>query len=142
VTAAADAAKELGARRAIVLPVSVAAHSPLMARAAEAMERVLAAVEFADPPAPLLANADGRPLDTGEACRAELVEHLTRGVDWVRAVEVMAGAGVTQVLEVGPGRVLTGLVRRIDPDIEAIPLEDPSAPGHLVAPELNASVPA
>ena len=83
VEAAAEAAKELGAKRAIVLPVSVAAHSPLMARAAEGMRGALAAVAFSDPAAPLLANADARPLTTAEACRAELVEHLTRGVDWI-----------------------------------------------------------
>ena len=55
-----------------------------MARAAEGMKRVLADVEFNDPRAPLLANADARPLTTAEECRAELVEHLTRGVDWIR----------------------------------------------------------
>ena len=93
VEGAAEKAKEMGARRAILLPVSVAAHSPLMARAAEGMTRVLADVEFNDPRAPLLANADARPLTTGEECRAELVEHLTRGVDWVAAVEYMTTAG-------------------------------------------------
>src|SRR3990170_4334909 len=87
VEAAAEAAKALGAKRAIVLPVSVAAHSPLMADAADRMRQVLAGVHFGDPAAPLLANADAHPLSTGEACRAELVEHLTTGVDWVAAVE-------------------------------------------------------
>ena len=93
VNAAAEAAKTLGAKRAIVLPVSVAAHSPLMARAAEGMRRVLADVEFQNPRAPLLANASARPLTTAEECRAELVEHLTRGVDWIAAVEYMTTAG-------------------------------------------------
>ena len=63
---------------------------------------------FSDPRAPLLANADARPLTTGEECRAELVEHLTRGVDWVAAVETMTAAGVDTFVEVGPGKVLTG----------------------------------
>ena len=80
-------AKSLGAKRAIVLPVSVAAHSPLMAEAADGMREVLAGVTFHDPTPPLLANADARPITTAEACRAELVDHLTTGVDWVRAVE-------------------------------------------------------
>ena len=67
------------------------------------------------PTVPLLANADARPIETAEACRTELVEHLTAGVDWVRAVEQMAAAGVTTFVEIGPGRVLTGLIRRIAP---------------------------
>src|SRR4051812_6703688 len=113
VSAAAEAAKNLGAKRAIVLPVSVAAHSPLMALAAEGMKRVLANVEFSDPRAPLLANADARPLTTAEECRAELVEHLTRGVDWITAVESMNRRGVGLFVEIGPGKVLTGLIRRI-----------------------------
>lgn len=124
VEAAAEAAKGLGARRAIVLPVSVAAHSPLMADAAEGMRRVLADVTFRDPSAPLLANADARPLTTGDACRGELVEHLTRGVDWVRAVSSMAAGGVTTFVEVGPGKVLTGLVKRIAPDAVAIATDE------------------
>ena len=134
VASAADKAKELGAKRAIVLPVSVAAHSPLMARAAEGMTHVLADVQFRDPRAPLLANADARPLTTGEQCRAELVEHLTRGVDWVKAVEHMTAQGVGSFVEVGPGKVLTGLIRRIAPDAQAFALDDQSAPGGLLVP--------
>ncbi len=141
VEAAAEAAKGLGAKRAIVLPVSVAAHSPLMAEAAEGMRGVLATVAFADPSAPLLANADAKPLTTGEACRAELVDHLTTGVDWVGAVEAMAAARVTTFIEVGPGRVLTGLIKRIVPDLEAFALDDPTAPGRLAIPDIDA-VPA
>jgi [acyl-carrier-protein] S-malonyltransferase len=137
---ASEVAKELGAKRAIVLPVSVAAHSSLMTRAAGEMRRILADVEFNDPRAPLLANADARPLTTGEACRAELVEHLTRGVDWVAAVEHMAAAGVNQFVEVGPGKVLTGLIKRIAPDAEGFALDDQAADGRLaVPPNLTAS---
>jgi [acyl-carrier-protein] S-malonyltransferase len=135
VEAAVAAARELGARRAIALPVSVAAHSPLMARAADAMRRVLADVEFADPVVPLLANADAHPLTSAEGCRTELVEHLTRGVDWVAAVEHMTGAGVDAFAEVGPGKVLTGLIRRIAPDAQAAALDDPAAPGGLAVPD-------
>ncbi|MET1232177.1 MAG: ACP S-malonyltransferase [Candidatus Limnocylindrales bacterium] len=141
VEAAAEAAKALGAKRAIVLPVSVAAHSPLMSDAAEGMRRVLAGVDFSDPVAPLLANADGRLLTTGEACRAELVDHLTTGVDWVDAVEAMASEGVSSFIEVGPGRVLTGLIKRIVPDLEAFALDDPAAPGRFAIPDIDA-VPA
>ncbi|HEY5496425.1 MAG TPA: ACP S-malonyltransferase, partial [Candidatus Limnocylindrales bacterium] len=129
------AAKGLGAKRALVLPVSVAAHSPLMASAAAGMRAVLAGVAFHDPSIPLLANADARPLTTGDACRAELVDHLTTGVDWIAAVEAMCAAGVTRFVEVGPGRVLSGLIRRIAPDAETIPLDDPGAAGGLADPD-------
>jgi [acyl-carrier-protein] S-malonyltransferase len=127
IEAGAELAKALGAKRAIVLPVSVAAHSPLMAEAAEGMRRALADVAFADPVVPLLANADAAPITTAEGCRAELVEHLTAGVDWIRVVERMTTAGVTTFVEVGPGRVLTGLIKRIVPDAEAIPADDPAS---------------
>ena len=134
IDAAVAAAKSLGARRAMVLPVSVAAHSPLMTQAAAGMRAVLADVEFRDPTVPLLANADARPLTTAEACRAELVEHLTTGVDWIAAVRAMSAAGVTAFVEVGPGRVLSGLIRRIEPEAEAIALDEQDAPGRLAAP--------
>jgi [acyl-carrier-protein] S-malonyltransferase len=124
IDAAAEIAKALGAKRAIVLPVSVAAHSPLMAEAAAAMRAILANVPFENPSARLLANADARPITTADGARAELVEHLTAGVDWVRAVETMAAAGVDTFLEVGPGKVLTNLIKRIAPDGSAIALED------------------
>jgi [acyl-carrier-protein] S-malonyltransferase len=136
-------ARELGANRAIELPVSVAAHSSLMAEAAEGMRSALADIAFRDPRPPLLANADGRRLETGAACRAELVEHLTTGVDWVGAVERMAADGVTTFVEVGPGRVLTGLIRRIAPDAEAVATDDPAAPDGLAVLSLEpAPVPA
>ena len=124
IEAAAEIAKRLGAKRAIVLPVSVAAHSPLMAEAAEAMRAVLGSVKFREPTAALLANADARAILDGESARAELVEHLTAGVDWVAAVERMRADGVDTFIEVGPGKVLTNLIRRIDPGANAIALDD------------------
>jgi [acyl-carrier-protein] S-malonyltransferase len=135
VEAAAAAAKGLGAKRAVVLPVSVAAHSPLMVEAAAGMRAALAGVEFHAPAVPLLANADARPLTTADACRTELVDHLTTGVDWIAAVTAMRSAGVDRFVEVGPGRVLSGLIRRIAPEAETIPLDDPGAPGGLADPD-------
>jgi [acyl-carrier-protein] S-malonyltransferase len=139
IEAGAEIAKSLGAKRAIVLPVSVAAHSPLMAEAAEGMRAAIAGVTFADPAVPLLANADARPIETAGACRTELVEHLTAGVDWIRAVERMTDAGVTTFVEIGPGRVLSGLIKRIAPDAEIIAADDPTALERLLA---LAAVPA
>jgi [acyl-carrier-protein] S-malonyltransferase len=132
IEAGAEIAKALGAKRAIVLPVSVAAHSPLMAEAAEGMRETLANVPFAAPSTTLLANADARPITTAEAARSELVEHLTAGVDWIAAIESMVAAGVTTFVEVGPGKVLTGLIKRIAADVEVIPADDPASADRLL----------
>jgi [acyl-carrier-protein] S-malonyltransferase len=105
-----------------------------MAEAAFAMREVLGTVDFATPSTTLLANADARSLTTGDACRAELVEHLTTGVDWVRAVETMVAAGVDTFIEIGPGRVLTGLTKRIAPTADVIAVDDPSSPDRFVLP--------
>jgi [acyl-carrier-protein] S-malonyltransferase len=134
IDAGAAIARELGARKAIILPVSVAAHSSLMAEAADGMRRVLADVEFSDPSIPLLANADAHLITTADGARSELVDHLTAGVDWVAAIERMTGAGVDMFIEVGPGRVLTGLIKRIAPDATTIPLDDPGSPDRLAVP--------
>jgi [acyl-carrier-protein] S-malonyltransferase len=133
IEASVEIGRELGAKRVIVLPVSVAAHSPLMAEAAEAMQGVLAEAEFGDPSVPLLANADSHAIETADACRTELVEHLTAGVDWVRAVETMTAAGVDMFVEVGPGKVLTNLIKRIAPDARAIALDDADAIERITA---------
>jgi [acyl-carrier-protein] S-malonyltransferase len=137
IEAGAESAKALGAKRAIVLPVSVAAHSPLMAEAADGLQRVLETVEFQDPTVPLLANADGRLITTADGCRRELVEHLTAGVDWVGAIETMSAAGVTVFVEIGPGRVLTGLIKRIAPDAMAIPADDPAIVDRLLSSQVE-----
>jgi [acyl-carrier-protein] S-malonyltransferase len=139
VEAALGIAKALGARRAIELPVSVAAHSPLMAEAAAGMRDVLAGITFRDPRPPLLANADAHVITTAEACRAELVDHLTTGVDWVGAIEAMRAHGVTTFIEVGPGRVLTGLIKRIAADAVTLALDDPAAADRLAIPFADAA---
>jgi [acyl-carrier-protein] S-malonyltransferase len=133
IEAGAELAKSLGAKRAIVLPVSVAAHSPLMADAAEAMRQTLASIAMADPTTTLLANADARPIRTADAARGELVEHLTAGVDWIAAVQAMVAAGVTTFVEVGPGRVLTGLIKRIAPDVEVLAADDPASLDRIIS---------
>jgi [acyl-carrier-protein] S-malonyltransferase len=142
VEGAAARAKELGAKRALVLMVSVAAHSPLMSLAAEKMRVILADITFKDPRAPLLTNADARPLTTGEECRAELVEHLTRGVDWIAAVDKMTAEGISSFVEPGPGKVLTGLIKRINPEAEAFALDEQSAPNRLALPDFLAAATA
>jgi [acyl-carrier-protein] S-malonyltransferase len=132
IEAGAEIARSLGAKRAIVLPVSVAAHSPLMAEAADGMRATLADVEFHDPTTTLLANADGRPITTADGARAELIDHLTAGVDWVAAIARMTEAGVTTFVEVGPGKVLTGLIKRIAPAAEIVAADDPATHDRLL----------
>ena len=138
IEAGVEIAKTLGAKRAIVLPVSVAAHSPLMAAAAAAMRDVLAGVAFHDPAVPLLANADASLLTTADTCRAELVDHLTAGVDWIRAVQSMTDAGVDVFVEIGPGRVLTGLTKRIATEATVLATDDAGVPDRLALPDLAA----
>jgi [acyl-carrier-protein] S-malonyltransferase len=141
IEASVNIARELGARKVVVLPVSVAAHSPLMAEAAAGMAAALSTVAFHDPVVRLLANADAGPITTADAARAELVEHLTAGVDWVAAVERMTASGVNTFVEIGPGRVLTGLVKRIAPEADAIAVDDAAATDRLFVPFLS-TVPA
>jgi [acyl-carrier-protein] S-malonyltransferase len=105
-----------------------------MAEAAAGMRDVLAGITFRDPHPPLLSNADARPITTADAARAELVDHLTTGVDWVGAVRKMRADGVATFIEVGPGRVLTGLIKRIVPDAVALPVDDPAAVDRLAVP--------
>ena len=138
VEASLEIARALGARKSILLPISIGAHSALMADAALAMAVVLSTVRFADPDPPLLANATAAIIRDAGAARRELVEHLTAGVDWVAAVEAMAAAGVDTFVEVGPGRVLSGLIRRIAPHAHVLPLDDPSAAGGLSAAAVEA----
>jgi [acyl-carrier-protein] S-malonyltransferase len=134
VEAAVAGVKDLGARRGILLPVSVAAHSSLMAEAAEGMTRILAPIAFANPTIPLLANADARPITTADGARGELIQHLTRGVDWVAAVQRMTADGVTTFVEIGPGKVLTGLLKRIAPEANAIAVDEATASGGIAVP--------
>jgi len=139
VETAVAGAKDLGARRGIVLPVSVAAHSSLMTGAAAGMRRVLDPIAFTNPTVPLLANADATPITSGEVARGELIVHLTRGVDWVAAVGRMSADGVTTFVEIGPGKVLTGLIKRIAPEAAAIATDEPGAPGGIAVPFLDGS---
>lgn len=114
VQAASDAASAAGASRVVPLTVSGAFHTPLMQSAADGMREVLAAVAFTDPAIPVVSNVTTRPLTTGAELPEELATQVTSPVLWADSVRTMQGQGVTQVVEFGPGKVLTGLVRRID----------------------------
>jgi [acyl-carrier-protein] S-malonyltransferase len=112
-------AKERGAKRAVLLPVSAPFHCALMAPAAEAMREALRHVALAAPAAPLVANVEARPLSDPDAIRDALVRQVTGTVRWRESVLHMAGEGVDAFVEVGAGKVLTGLVKRLAPDAVA-----------------------
>ena len=114
VEAAMALALERGAQRGIRLKVGGAFHTSLMAPAAEGMARALDATPLRDPRVPVIANTTAEPLTTAETLREELIQQLTRPVQWQRSVEALRAQDVAGVIEFGPGRVLTGLVRRID----------------------------
>jgi len=117
VTGAMALALERGAQRGVRLRVSGAFHTSRMTPAAEGMARAVAAAPIRDPEVPIVANTTAEPLITAEALRKELVEQIVQPVLWQRTVEQLRAQGVTGVVEFGPGRVLTGLVRRIDRSI-------------------------
>jgi [acyl-carrier-protein] S-malonyltransferase len=119
-------AAERGARRAIRLPVSAPFHSPLMAPAAEAMAEALAGIALRPPRIPLVGNVSAAATRDPEEIRRGLVAQTTAMVRWRESILFMKGEGVEEVVEIGAGRVLSGLVRRIDREIAARPVGEPA----------------
>lgn len=114
VAAAADACKEAGARRVVMLDVSVPSHCPLMAPAGEALGRLLDDVAMTPPAAPVVQNVDAAAAPDVADIRKKLLRQLVSPVRWSASMATMAGAGVQTFVECGPGNVLAGLARRID----------------------------
>lgn len=110
-------AKEAGAKRAVMLPVSAPFHCALMAPAAEAMREALSGVDIAAPSVPVVANVRAEAVSDPETIRALLVEQVTSAVRWRESVAWMAAQGVGETWEIGAGKALTGMVRRIDRNI-------------------------
>jgi [acyl-carrier-protein] S-malonyltransferase len=108
-------ALERGARRAVPLDVSGAFHTSLMQTAVAGMQAALSALDMKTPNPPLVANDRASTLEDGPGIREELAFQLTHPVRWVQCVEFMTANGVTAFIEIGPGRVLTGLIKRIAP---------------------------
>ncbi|NYJ10103.1 [acyl-carrier-protein] S-malonyltransferase [Rhizobium leguminosarum] len=123
---AAGLATDKGAKRAILLPVSAPFHSKLMAPAADAMREALAKVAKSDPVVPVVANVRAAPVTGADEIASLLVEQVTGQVRWRETVEWFAGNGVTTLYELGSGKVLTGLARRIDKTINGISVNGPA----------------
>ena len=114
---AVDIAKARGAKRAMLLPVSAPFHCALMGPAAEAMEAALAEVEISAPTVPLVSNVKAEAVSDPDEIRRLLVEQVTGRVRWRESVLWMAGQGVGEIIEIGAGKALSGMVRRIDREI-------------------------
>jgi [acyl-carrier-protein] S-malonyltransferase len=130
-TAAVDAAitalKEAGAKRAMPLPVSAPFHTELMKPAGEKLAEAMADVKIEAPSVPVIHNVHAQSENDPEKIRALLVEQIFSPVQWTRCVQAIADAGAGSVIECGPGKVLSGLNRRIDKSLQSYSLEDPDA---------------
>lgn len=110
--------KEAGARRALVLPVGGAFHSPLMESARQELSAAIEKSDFKTPICPIYQNVDGKPHTSPEEIKANLIAQLTAPVRWTQIVENMVADGITIFEEVGPGKVLQGLINKISPNAE------------------------
>ena len=121
---AAELAKERGAKRAVMLQVSAPFHCALMHPAEERLAADLEKLAFNDPRVPVVTNIDGVAKDSATASRDALIRQVTGAVQWVRCMQTMIAAGVENFVEVGPGKVLCGLVRQIDRSKSCVNVED------------------
>lgn len=125
-------AKEAGAKRAVKLAVSIAAHSPLMASAAEAFSQAVSNTPFGVPCVPVVGNVSAALLEDVDAIREELSQQLTQAVRWTESVRLMRAAGVTHFYELGPKDVLNGLIKRIDREAACTAVNSASALAELI----------
>jgi [acyl-carrier-protein] S-malonyltransferase len=121
---AAELAKQRGAKRAVMLPVSAPFHCAMMQPAQDRLAKDLEALQFSDPEVRVIANIDAAPKTSGTASRLALIQQVTGAVQWSRCVQKLIEAGARTFVEVGPGKVLTGLMRQIDRAQAAMNVED------------------
>jgi [acyl-carrier-protein] S-malonyltransferase len=121
---AAALCKSRGARRTVMLPVNAPFHCALMAPAQEEVARVLAGLQLSDPQFPVAANASGTMVTTADGARNALIEQVTGAVRWVDCMRTLVGAEADLFIEVGPGKVLCGLLKQIDPTQKSLNVED------------------
>jgi [acyl-carrier-protein] S-malonyltransferase len=130
---ACEACRQAGARRAVPLPVSAPFHCALMQPAAERLRSELERVTFNDPQIPVYTNVDASPVHRGDAARDALVRQVASPVRWQDLVEALLDAGVESFVEVGPGTVLSGLIRRIHKGVRVFAVADPAEVEHAAA---------
>ena len=122
---AVELAPEHGAEKAVRLNVGAAFHSELMKPVQERLASTMEGLSWRDPDVPMASNASGALVHTADEVRAALVAQIASAVRWVECVQTLVANGVTDTLEVGPGRTLTGLVRQIDREVEAAAADSP-----------------
>ncbi|WP_394060857.1 ACP S-malonyltransferase [Alcaligenes sp. WGS1538] len=120
-------AKEAGAKRALVLPVSAPFHSSLLEPAAAVLQQALAGIDLQAPSVPVINNVDVQSPADPAGIKDALVRQAWHPVRWVETIQAMKAQGVTHVVECGPGKVLSGLVKRIDRDLVALSITDPAS---------------
>ena len=121
---AMDLAKARGAYRVIRLQVSGAFHTPLMQPAVDGMAEIMSSITFRQPIIPIIGNTTAQPLTTAESVKEELLRQLCNCVQWQRSIEYMVSDGVSTFIELGPGRVLAGLIKRIDKNVKILNIGD------------------
>jgi [acyl-carrier-protein] S-malonyltransferase len=121
---AMDLAKARGARLVQRLAISIASHSPLMQQASQTFGELISRINLRPPQMPLIANISAQALTTVEELRVELSAQLTGTVQWTRSVQLMVAQGVDTFVEIGPKQVLSGLIKRITPEVQQISLSD------------------
>jgi [acyl-carrier-protein] S-malonyltransferase len=126
-TKAMDLAKAKGAARVIRLQVSGAFHTPLMQPAVDGMGEIMAKLSFSPPDVPIIGNTTAQPITTSELVKEELLRQLCNCVQWQRSIEYMLGDGVSTFVEIGPGKVLAGLIKRIDRNVNIVNIGDAEA---------------
>ncbi len=131
---ATDLAKAKGASRTIPLPVSGAFHTPLMQPAVDGLSQIIATLNFHDPTVPIIANITAKPLTNAEQVKIELLNQLCNGVQWQRSIEYMVNDGVSTFIEIGPGKVLSGLIQRINKGVNTLNIGDAEAIRSLTNP--------
>jgi [acyl-carrier-protein] S-malonyltransferase len=124
VTKACELLKAAGAKRALPLPVSAPFHSSLLQPASEKLKGYLANIEFKTPAIPVINNVDVQILNDPNAIKDALVRQAAKPVRWQETIQAMAGQGITQVVECGPGKVLAGLTKRINEHVIGLPIFD------------------
>jgi [acyl-carrier-protein] S-malonyltransferase len=124
---AIEIAKTRGCKKAVSLPVSVPVHTPLMQKAATRLAGDLAAIAWTDLRMPLINNAEAKPIMKAADIQASLVRQLPSSVLWEDSIRAMAAMGVKTFVEIGPGAVLTGLIKRIVPDAATLNVHDPKS---------------
>lgn len=117
-------ARERGARRVVRLGISIASHSPLMERAGQQFAELTSRIHLHEASVPIFANISGQVVVKAEDIRKEIAQHVVRPVQWTESVREMVNGGVSTFLEVGPGNVLGGLIRRIRSDVEVVTVKD------------------